>query len=122
MIYDLKQINNTRVLICSSHDSLLASEKDTDDLLTSAWQHEAGLVAISAELFSEKFFQLSSGLAGSIVQRFVNYRMPLAIIGDVSAYTQHSNALSDYIREANRGRAIWFMDSIDALKGRLSEN
>jgi len=119
MNFNLIEANKTRVLIWGSEGALLSSEADTDDLLTSAWQHQAELVAIPAERMNEKFFQLSSGLAGRIVQRFVNYRMPLAIVGDVSAHAQRSQALSDYIREANRGRAIWFTDSLDALLARL---
>ena len=37
--------------------------------------------------FAESFFILSSGLAGEILQKFVNYRLKAAIVGDYSHYT-----------------------------------
>jgi len=36
--------------------------------------------------FAESFFMLSSGLAGEILQKFVNYRLKVAIVGDYSHY------------------------------------
>lgn len=60
------------------------------------------------------FFDLKNGLAGAILQKFTNYKMQLAIIGNFSA-TQ-SNSLRDFIRESNKRKHINFVASLsDAL-------
>ena len=61
--------------------------------------------------FAEPFFILSSGLAGEILQKFVNYRLKVAIVGDYSHYT--SKPLHDFIRESNRGRDVFFVSTIE---------
>jgi hypothetical protein len=61
--------------------------------------------------FAEPFFILSSGLAGEILQKFVNYRLKVAIVGDYSQYT--SKPLHDFIRESNRGRDVFFVSTIE---------
>ncbi len=77
------------------------------DLLASV-RYETGCSAmvLRKEQLSEDFFRLSTGLAGEVLQKFVNYQMKLVIVGDFSAYT--SKPLQDFIRESNEGRQIGF--------------
>ncbi|HUX96186.1 MAG TPA: DUF4180 domain-containing protein [Bacteroidales bacterium] len=49
--------------------------------------------------------------AGEISQKFSNYRMKLAIIGDFSE--TGSKSLNDFIRESNRGGTICFVKSLE---------
>ena len=61
------------------------------------------------------FFDLKTKLAGEILQKFSNYRVRLAIVGDWELVTSHS--LRDFIRESNAGRLVYFASSTeDALK------
>jgi hypothetical protein len=63
---------------------------------------------------ADNFFVLSTGIAGEILQKFINYRKKIAIIGDYSKYT--SKPLKDFIYESNKGNSIYFVSSIeDAL-------
>lgn len=50
------------------------------------------------------FFDLSSGMAGDVVQRLTLYEIRMAIV--VPDASVHSGAFQDFAREANRGR--WF--------------
>ncbi len=111
-----------RILHCPAQEGRIASEGDTDSLLSAAWEHCAQLVAIDASCLDESFFQLSSGLAGRLVQRFVNYRMPLAILGQLGRHLDASRALTDYVRESNRGNTVWFLDHFADLESRLGSN
>lgn len=115
------QFGSTRVLHCPAEEERIASEGDTDAVLGAAWEHRAHLVAIDTSRLDDAFFDLSSGLAGRIVQRFVNYRIPLAILGDIGPHLHESRALADYLRESNRGSAVWFLDSLTDLETRLLE-
>lgn len=72
-------------------------------------KYETGCVkiALNKSAITEDFFVLSSGLAGEILQKFVNYGIKLAIYGDYSQYT--SKPLRDFIYESNQGRDVFFV-------------
>lgn len=80
---------------------------DTQSALDCMVNAGAYLIAINKEAITEEFFKLSTGMAGGIVQKFVNYGYRLAIIGDFSRYT--SKPLRDYIYECNQGRHLYFV-------------
>ncbi|MFP2907014.1 DUF4180 domain-containing protein [Pyxidicoccus sp. 3LFB2] len=93
---------------------------DSAELLGVAWEHQATLVAIPTARLGDSFFKLSSGEAGELVQKFVNYRVRLAIMGDISAHLANSNALRSFVYEANRGQQLWFVEDRAALAARLA--
>ena len=76
-------------------------------------------VALPVSRVGADFFRLSSRLAGEVAQKFVNYQLHLAIIGDVGAHVAASTAFRDFVYEANRGRDIWFVPDLDALVRKL---
>ena len=63
-------------------------------------------------------FLLSSGVAGEILQKFVNYQAKLAIFGDYSKYT--SKPLKDFIFESNKGKNVFFVDDENQAIEKLS--
>lgn len=64
-------------------------------------------VVLAAECLPEAFFDLSSRMAGDFLQKFVNYRLPVAIVGDFSHYP--SKHLQEFIYESNQGKQVFFM-------------
>lgn len=107
------------VLVCASQGPAL-DEQGVLDLIGDAMHHGVEWVAVPVSRCPEEFFSLRSGVLGAVTQKFVNYRLRLAIVGDVSGYVARSDALRDYVREANRGRQIWFVASEDALAERIA--
>ena len=101
-------------------DGAIDSERAATDLIGDAWGEGVTVVAVPVDRLSPEFFQLRSGLAGSIAQKLVNYRITLAIIGDIAAYLDASNALRDWVRESNRGDELWFVPDDGALAARLA--
>ena len=61
---------------------------------------------INKQAINDDFFILSTGLAGEILQKFINYRVKAAIYGDYSHYT--SKPLHDFIYESNQGNHFFF--------------
>lgn len=57
------------------------------------------------------FFDLSTRIAGEVLQKFVNYKTAVAIVGDYSGYT--SKSLKDFIYESNKGQSVFFVDSVE---------
>ncbi|MEY8353415.1 DUF4180 domain-containing protein [Lachnospiraceae bacterium 54-53] len=85
-----------------------------DLLVTVSFEYECEAIIINKSSITEEFFDLSTRLAGEIVQKYVNYGMRLAIIGDFSNYK--SKALHDFIYECNHGRNLYFVkDENEAL-------
>lgn len=72
--------------------------------------HEKNIVA--------DFFELKSGLAGEILQKFSTYNLKLAIVGDFSKYT--SKSLKEFIFESNKFGRINFVESREEALKRLS--
>jgi len=91
---------------------------DTDDILQlmvdAGYTHSVRSMIIHAESLPPEFFDLKTGIAGEILQKFSNYRMKLAIVGDFSEIK--SKSLRDFIRESNDRKIISFVSSVkDAL-------
>lgn len=67
---------------------------------------------------TEDFFDLRTGLTGEIVQKYVNYGMRLVVIGEFSIYK--SKALHDFIYECNNGKDLYFVQTEEEAKKKLS--
>ncbi|MEV0262059.1 DUF4180 domain-containing protein [Streptomyces sp. NPDC050617] len=115
----MQTIHDVPVLICEPDGEPIAAERDVLDLIGNASYQGAQWVVIPVECFDGSFFQLNTRVAGDIVQKFVNYRVGLVVMGDISGYTEGSSALRDFIRECNRGRQTWFVADAEELGERL---
>ncbi|GAB2925401.1 hypothetical protein GCM10027203_26540 [Nonomuraea fastidiosa] len=98
----------------------LNEARDVIDLIGEAWSSGAAWVAVPADRLPGGFFTLSTGVAGEIAQKFVNYGVGLSIVGDVSGHMAASSALRAWVLECNRGRHIWFVRDGDELTARLA--
>ncbi|MBQ7036889.1 MAG: DUF4180 domain-containing protein [Clostridia bacterium] len=106
------------VAIITSNDKLITDVQSSLDLImTAKYETETNLIAIDKNAIVDEFFVLSSGLAGEILQKFINYQAKIAIWGDFSKYT--SKPLKDFIYESNKGNDIFFVatkdDAVDCL-------
>jgi hypothetical protein len=98
----------------------LASEAVALELIGEAMRTGADWVLLPVERLADDFFQLETGLAGQVIQKFVTYRRRLVILGDISLYVTLSRAFKDFVYEANRGNQFWFVVSLQELNERLS--
>ena len=80
----------------------IESVRDALDLMANA--ESTNLVIHEASL-PVSFFDLKSGLAGEILQTFVQYGMKVAIVGDFEKY--NSSSLNAFIVECNREQSIF---------------
>lgn len=104
--------NNIDVAHVTADETVITDLQSAIDLMMTV-KYETGIknIAISKELITDKFFILSSGLAGEILQKFINYQFRIAIYGDYSKYT--SKPLKDFIYESNNGRDVFFVDTLE---------
>jgi Domain of unknown function (DUF4180) len=115
----LCEMHGMRIWECSADGTVLQTSREAIDVIGEARGHGASLAVIPASRLAPEFFQLRTGFAGEVLQKFVSYGVRLAIVGDVSIFSSKSSALRDLIRESNRGRDIWFLDDIEDLSSRL---
>jgi hypothetical protein len=110
-------------ILCAEHniahvvpdDPIADASAALDAAMSAKYETGCDRLIFDKAAFAESFFILSSGLAGEILQKFVNYGLKVAIVGDYSHYT--GKPLHDFIRESNRGRDVFFVPNIeDAAK------
>ena len=106
------------IAIINSDEHVLTDTQSALDLIA-AVRFETGCdrIALPATTVAEDFFKLSTGLAGEILQKFVNYQCKLAIFGDFTHYT--SKPLRDFIYESNCGGHIFFLETEEEAVAKL---
>lgn len=111
--------NHTAIADVFSEETVVTDVSSALDLIMSAlYAADAKKIVINKEAFAREFFILSSGLAGEVLQKFINYQVKVAIYGDYSGYT--SKPLKDFIYESNKGKDIFFQDSLEAALDKLT--
>jgi hypothetical protein len=115
----VEERSGVQVLVCAPDGPVVSTVQDGLDLIGAAFAG-ATVVALPAARLDARFFTLSTGLAGEIMQKFVNYRIRLAVVGDIADHLAASSALRALVHESNRGRQIWFVADLAELDARLS--
>lgn len=111
--------NNIEIAIVDSEDTLIKDGSSALDFFATI-QYDSGCdrFVLKQSHFVSDFFELKSGIAGEVLQKIVNYRMKLAIVGDFSIYS--SKSLSDFIYEMNSGKDVFFLNSEEEVIDRLA--
>jgi len=69
-------------------------------------EHGAGALLFDRGALPAAFFDLSTGVAGELAQKLVNYGVRMAgVVPDLSAHSPHFRS---FAREANAGRQLRF--------------
>jgi len=115
------QLEQNGVLIAQveSDEVLITDVQSALDLMaTVRYETGADRMILPKTAMDERFFVLSSGLAGDILQKFVNYQLIVAIVGDYSGYT--SKPLRDFIYESNNANHVFFVPTVEEAIQKLS--
>jgi hypothetical protein len=117
---EVRNIAGRPVYVCGHEGSCLAVDYELSGLIGDLFGAGAKVVAIPLARLGPDFLRLSSGVAGAVLQKLVNYRFQVAILGDVSAAATASEPLRDFVRESNRGTTVWFLADLAALEAKLA--
>jgi len=116
---DIVILRNLRVLSCDGNGAQISTEADINGLVGAAIGERADLVALPAARLDLNFFDLRTGFAGLLVQKFVNYQTRLAVIGNIADACARSRALKDFVYESNKGSSCWFLNDLEDLSRRV---
>lgn len=85
------------------------------DVVGNASYLGASVVLVKTDQLSNNFFDLKTGLAGEILQKFSNYRLRLAIVGEMDL--TNSSSLRDFVYECNKvGNVIFTSTEAEAIE------
>lgn len=115
-------MSRNEILIIRQDGPKLRTECDAGDIIGQALHDGATVVAIPAERLDPDFFILKTRVAGAFIQKFANYRLRLAVVGDIAPFITASESFRDFVTEANRGEYLWFEHDLDHLLHRLESS
>lgn len=102
--------NGIDIAIVNSTEKTIVDTQSALDLIMSIkYDTGATRIAIDKHAIVDDFFKLSTGLAGEVLQKFINYHVKVAIYGDYTQYT--SKPLKDFIYESNKGNDVFFVST-----------
>ncbi len=116
MSYIHHYVNNLTIAEFTPEEVVLSTAQEFLQMMMDA---AADGIIVQQKNINEKFFDLQSGLAGEMLQKVINYRLRLAIVGDFSMY--ESKSLKAFIAESNRSNAIVFVNNVEEAVRRLSK-
>ncbi len=114
---EILEINGIRMAEIISDRIVISNVQDALDLMADCDYQGIRNIILHKKNISPRFFDLKTGVAGEILQKFSNYHMKLAIVGDFSEHS--SKSLKDFIYESNKTGRISFTGSLDEAKKRL---
>lgn len=112
------EVNNKKIAEVTDKNLVISTTDEALELMVNIYYSDCSRIIIFEENLHPGFFDLSTRLAGDILQKISNYRMKLAVVFDESKYTGKS--LRDFVYECNKGRQVFFVKDRDDAIVRLS--
>ncbi|HEV7382651.1 MAG TPA: DUF4180 domain-containing protein [Dyadobacter sp.] len=108
----LSHTSNRKTVAEVLADEIVITDAETAlDLLGNIYYQNFDALILHEKNLTPDFFNLKTGIAGEILQKFSNYRIRLAIVGDFAPY--QSKSIRDFIFESNKQGHINFVDSVE---------
>lgn len=115
----LVTVYGTAVMVCTPEGIPIDTEGAATELVGEAIGLRAEAVVVPAERLTDDFFDLTTGVAGEIAQKFSTYRVRLAVVGDITQRVSGSESLAAWVAESNRGDQLWFCPRFEDFQARL---
>jgi hypothetical protein len=117
MNIDIHQVNEVKIAEVISDGPVIANTEDGLDLVGNVYFQGFDKIILHEKNITSDFFDLKTGIAGEVLQKFSNYRIRLAIVGDFGDF--QSKSIRDFIRESNRLGHINFVGSLSEAISQL---
>ena len=117
MNIQVHQQQETPIAEIISDKILIHKPDDGLQLMVDLYYQGYGEMILHEKNITPDFFDLKTGIAGEILQKFATYRVRLVIVGDFSHY--ESKSLRDNIFETNKGRQINILPTVEEAVGKI---
>ena len=122
MEFSIIENNGLKVALAQGEAPLLKDVQSALDLIANAsYEADTNLIAFEKESVHPDFFRLSTGLAGEVLQKFINYGVKAAFYGDFDALLKRSEPLRAFVMESNKGSRVFFVSSREEAVARLTK-
>lgn len=119
MNLELVNVNGKTYLSVVSPQGALKTEQDALELIAACSENETNLVLFQPQTISDDFFKLKTGLAGTVLQKLVTYRIKAAVI--ISDEQQIRGKFKELLTESKKGNNFMvFYDIEEAQKWLLN--
>ncbi|KAA1380567.1 DUF4180 domain-containing protein [Aeromicrobium fastidiosum] len=112
-------VYGTPVMVCAPDGLPLDAEGAATELVGEAIGQRAEVVVVPTERLTDDFFDVGTGVAERIAQKFDTYRVRLAVVGDIAERVAASPALATWVDGSNTGTRLWFSPTFDDFQTRL---
>jgi hypothetical protein len=109
--------NNITIAELADESFVISQPQDVLDIFGNLMAEDCERIILHEKNLHSDFFDLKTRLAGEVLQKFSNYRVKVAIVGDFSRYK--SKNLQDFILESNKSNYVFFADTVDSALQRL---
>ena len=102
---------NTKIAEVTSDNIIITKIDAALNVMADIYYQGFDAMILHEATITTAFFDLQTGIAGEVLQKFSNYRMRLAIVGDFTAY--QSKSFRDFVFESNKNKQINFVGSVE---------
>jgi hypothetical protein len=119
MPFKVQKAYNIRYIECDASDFIIRNEQDILELITLCSENDTYNVLLYEANFSPEFFDLKTTLAGTLFQKFANYRLRGA--GLIRLEKIKSERFKELIFEYNKGNLFRFFEDKAAAEKWLAQ-
>lgn len=101
MNYRIVEKNGVKYIEYVSVERQISSERDVLDLISISIENNIYILLLQVDAFSKDFINLKTGLAGMMLQKFINYHIKVAVI--LENEEKLNDRFKEMILEANKG-------------------
>ncbi|MFN8714795.1 MAG: DUF4180 domain-containing protein [Bacteroidota bacterium] len=117
MKIEIHKTNGVEIAEIIADELLITSTEDGSDLAGSVYFQGYNKVIIYEKNIIPAFFDLKTGIAGEVLQKFSNFRIRLAVVGNWSLHT--NVRIQEFISESNKFGHINFAETKEEAVRRL---
>ena len=117
MNYKVIERDNQKYIECDSVETPLSSEQDAIDLIAACWENDTSLVMLHSEVLTDDFFKLKTGLAGQVLQKFMNYHIKVAVI--ITDDQKIKGKFKELLAEANKRNDFRVFNNVEEAENWL---
>lgn len=109
MKYTIYNENGIPIAIIEENEFFINDIQDAIDLIGNLFFEGINHFILFENQITPEFFNLKSGIAGEILQKFTTYNIKLAVVGNFDKF--QSKSLNDFIFESNKRKQIIFVET-----------
>lgn len=102
MNFEIKELAEKKYIEIYSNESPICKEQDALDIISISAENDIRLIMLNSEVISDDFLNLKTGVAGSVMQKFVNYN--LKVVAVIPHERIKNGKFKNVIIESNRGK------------------